>query len=89
MIFMITSHDVKEIYWSACSAFISTFKYYSDESDHGFVPGDLNSDFSDFDQDIFGCGEITSEIETMVEHTWEICDPFDKVYGTTTSKLIK
>jgi len=25
----------------------------------------------------------------MVENNWEICDPLDEVYGTTTSKLIK
>ena len=25
----------------------------------------------------------------MVKNNWEICDPLDEIYGTTTSKLIK
>ena len=54
-------HDAQEIYSSAYRAFVSTFHYKSDESD---------SDFSDYDPNIFGCGEITPEIEDMVENTW-------------------
>lgn len=44
-----------------------------------------DSKLSNFDPDIFGCGQITPE----VENTWEICNPLDEVYGKTTSKLIK
>lgn len=84
-----TLHDVQEISSSAYHAFISTFHYHSDESDYDFVGDDSDSDLSDFDPDTFGCGEITPEIERFVENNWEICDPLDEVYGTTTSKLIK
>lgn len=49
----------------------------------------MDSDLSDLDPDIFDCGEISPEVESMVENTWEVCNPLDQVYGTTTSKLIK
>jgi hypothetical protein len=77
-----TLHDAQEISSSAYRAFISTFHYLSHESDSD----NSDSDLSDFDPDIFGCGEITPEVERMVENNWEICDPLDEVYGTTTSK---
>ena len=80
-----TFHDIKEISSSAYVAFLSTFKYQSDESDFD----NSDSDLSDFDPDIFGCDEITPEVERMVENNWAICDPLDEVYGTATSKLIK
>ena len=79
-----TFQDVQEISRSGYYAFISTFRYQSEESD-----SDFNSDPSDFDSDIFGCGDITPEVESMVENTWEICNPVDEVYGATTSELIK
>ena len=88
-----TLYDVQEISSSAYRAFISTFRYQSEESDYesdyDFNSDNSDSDLSDFDPDIFGCGEITPEVESMVENTWEICNPLDKVYGGTTSKLIK
>ena len=84
-----TLHDVQEISGSAYRAFISTFHYQSEESDSDFDSDNSDSDLSDFDPDIFGCGEITPEVEGMVENTWEICNPLDEVYDTTTSKLIK
>nr|YP_009686251.1 hypothetical protein [Halamphora calidilacuna]QDR25066.1 hypothetical protein [Halamphora calidilacuna] len=74
---ILTLHDAQEISSTAYRAFISTFHYMSDESE------------SDFDPDTFGFGKITSEVEKMVENSWEICDPLNKVYGTTTSELIK
>ena len=77
-----TFYDIQEITNSACIAFISTFKQGSDEDNS-------DSDLSDFDSDIFGCGEITPEVENMVDQTWEICKPLEKVFGVTTSKLIK
>jgi len=76
MRFKFTPHDIQEIYGISCRAFISTFKY--EESDR-----------SDFDSDIFGCGQITDQVENMVENNWEICHPLDQVYGKTTSELIK
>ena len=84
-----TLHDVEEISSYARRAFISTFHYESTESDSDFDSDTSDSDLSDFEPDIFGCGEITPEVERMVENNWEICDPLDEVYGTTTSKLIK
>ena len=84
-----TLHDAGEISSSACRAFISTFQYWSDESNSDCVSDNSDSDLSDFNQDMFGCGEITSEVERMVENNWEICDPLGEVYGTTASKLIK
>lgn len=89
-----TLHDVQEISGTAYSAFISTFKYELEESesdtDIKSEDSDLSdSDLSDFDADIFGCGEITPEVETMVENTWEICNPLDEVFDSTTSNLIK
>lgn len=83
-----TLHDVQEITSSACSAFISTFHYKSDESDYKSDLSD-SSDLSDFEPDTFGCGEITKEVENMVKDNWEICDPLDEVYGPTASKLVK
>ena len=77
--------DVQEIYISVSYAFISTFRYQSEESDSDFNSDSSESNLSDFDPDSFGCGKITSE----VENNWEICDPLDEIYGTTTSKLIK
>jgi len=84
-----TLYDVQEISSSAYRAFISTFRYQSEESDSDFNSDNSDSDLSDFDPDIFGCGEITPEVESMVENTWEICNPLDEVYGATTSELIK
>ena len=82
-----TLHDVQEISSTAYLAFVSTFRYMSDESESDLSESD--SDLSDFDPDIFGCDEITPEVENMVANSWEICDPLDEVYGTTTSQLIK
>jgi len=86
-----TLYDAQEISSSAYRAFISTFRYQSGESDSDsdFDSDNSDSDLSDFDPDIFGCGEITPEVERMVENNWEICDPLDEVFGTTTSELIK
>jgi hypothetical protein len=75
MRFTFTLYDVTEISSTACRAFISTFRY--------------QSDLSDFDPDLFGCGEITPEVESMVENTWEICNPLENVYGETASEIIK
>jgi hypothetical protein len=83
-----TLHDAQEISSSAYRAFISTFRYNSNESDSDLSDSD-SSDLSDFDPDIFGCGDITPEVESMVKNTWEICDPLGEVYGTTTSEIIK
>lgn len=80
-----TLHDVQEISDSAYRAFISTFQYQSEE----FDSGNSDSDTSDCDLDVYGCGEITPEVESMVENNWEICDPLDQIYGSTTSSLIK
>jgi hypothetical protein len=86
-----TLYDVQEISTSAYHAFISTFRYQSEseESDSDFNSDNSDSDLSDLDLDMFGCGEITPEVESMVENSWEICSPIDQVYGATTSKLIK
>lgn len=84
-----TFRDVQEISSTAYRAFISTFRYQSEESDSDFNSDNSDSDLSDFDPDIFACSEITPEVESMVENTWEICNPLDEVYGATTSKLIK
>ncbi len=89
MKFRLTFYDVKEISSSAYLAFISTLPYQSNESDSDLKSYDSDSDLSDFDPDIFGCGEITPEVENMVKNNWEVCNPLDEVYGTTTSKLIK
>lgn len=84
-----SSSDVLEISGTAYRAFISTFRYKSTESDSDFDSDNSDSDLSDFDPDIFGCDEITPGVESMIENTWEICNPLDEVYGATTSKLIK
>ena len=87
-----TLKDVQEISSTAYTAFISTFKYQSEESvesDSDFNCDNPDSDLSDFDPDIYGCGEITPEVENFVENTWEICDPINEVYGEDTSDLIK
>ena len=84
-----TLHDVWEISNSTYRAFISTFHYQSEESDSDFDSDNSDSDLPDFDQDRFGCREITPEVERMVEDNWEICSPLDGVYGMTTSELIK
>lgn len=84
-----TLYDVQEISSSAYIAFILTFRSQSEESDSDFNSDNSDSDLSDFDPDTFGCGEITPEVESMVENTWEICNPLDEVYGATTSELIK
>jgi len=89
MIFTFTLYDVQEISTSAYRAFISTFKYESKEFDSNFNSYHSYSELSDFDPDILGCGEITPEVESLVENTWEICNPLDEVYGVTTSKLIR
>ena len=84
-----TLYDVQEISISAYRAFFSTFKYGSEESDSDSNFDNSESDLSDFDPDIFGCSEITPEVESIVENTWEVCNPLDEVYGATTSELIK
>jgi hypothetical protein len=80
-----TLHDVQEISASAYVAFISTFRYQSEESDFD----SSESDLSNFDPDVFECGQLTPEVENMVENSWEICNPLEQVYGPTTSELIK
>lgn len=80
-----TLHDTQEISASAVRAFISTFNYRSDESE----PDSSDSDLSDFEPDRFGCPEITPEVENMVKDNWQICDPLNEVYGTTTCEIIK
>lgn len=61
-----TLHDAQEISASAYRAFISTFHYHSEESDSNFDSDILDSDLSDFDPDILGCGQTVPEIERMV-----------------------
>lgn len=85
----ITFCDIQEITSSAYIAFVSTFKQGSDEDNSDADSNTSDSDLSDFDSDIFGCGEITPEVESMVDQTWEICEPLEEVFGMTTSKLIK
>lgn len=84
-----TFNDVQEISGSACRAFVSTFRYQSEESDSDFNYDNSDSELSDFDPDTFGCGEITPDVESMVENNWQICNPLEEVYGATTSELIK
>ena len=81
-----TLHDVQEISFNTYRGFISTFNYVSEESKSDSSD---ESDLYDFDPDLFGCGEITPEIEKMVENTWEIYDPLTEVYDITTLALIK
>ena len=94
MKFKFTLHDIQEIYGISCRAFISTFKYEEwkrsdSDSDFNSPNSESESDLPDFDSDIFGCGEITHQVENMVENNWEVCDPLNQVYGKTTSELIK
>ena len=86
-----TLQDIQEISNSAILAFIGTFKYHSEESESDFESESevSDSDLSDFDDDLFGCGEITPEVESMVEQNWELCNPLNEVYGETTCQLIK
>ena len=58
--------DVQEISGTAFRAFISTFRYQSEESDSDFNSDNSDSDLSEFDPDMFGCDEITPEVESMV-----------------------
>lgn len=62
-----TLHDAKEISESAYRVFFSIFRYdvEESESDHD----NLDSDFSEFDDDLSGCGPITEEVEERVENT--------------------
>ena len=89
MILIFISYYAQEISSSAYREFFSTFRYQSKESDSDFNSDTSDSDLSDFDSDIFGCGQITPEVESMVENNLEICKLFDEVYFTTTSELIK
>ena len=89
MKFIFNLQGVQKIYISVSYAFISTFRYQSEESDSDFNSDSSESNLSDFDPDMFGCGEITPEIESMVENTWEICDPLEKIYGGTGSEIIQ
>lgn len=82
-----TLYDVQEISYYTFRAFISTFQYQLEESAFDFDSDNSDSDLSDLD--MFGCGQITTEIEAMVENTVEICDPVDEVYGQTATKIIK
>ena len=62
MIILLTQlSDAQEIIIYVVTTFVKTF---------GWIPGfgTSDSDLSDFDPDIFGCGEITTEIENMVEN---------------------
>lgn len=85
MRFTFTFYDIQEISSTAYSAFISTFNYLSDESESD----KSDSDLSDFDQDTFGCSEITQEVENFVDNNWEVCNPLEAVYGTSTSEIIQ
>ena len=76
-------NDIKEISVTVYYVFIGEFKSNSDSE------SDSDSDLPDFDSDEFGCGEISSEIETFVETNWKDCDPLDSIYGTVASNVIK
>ena len=106
MRFSFTFEDCREIYSSACVAFVSTFKYLADEDESDSDPvveapdsdskitvdvsdSDSDSDLPDFDPAIYGCGEITPEIENMVDDSWEFCEPLKEVYGKSSSDIIK
>lgn len=83
-----TLTDVQEISASAVRAFVSTFHYISDESDH--LDSDLSSsDLDDFDPSTYGCGEITESVENFVETSLEICNPLEAIYGKRGSEIIK
>jgi len=77
MRFTFIFHDVQEISSNAFCAFISTFKYESEEFDSYSNSDNSDSDLSYFEPDIFGCGEITSEVKSIAENTWEIFNPLD------------
>jgi len=76
--------DIKEIAVEAYYVFVGEFRL-----DSNSVPDESDSDLSDFDPDEFGCGKISSEIESFVETNYKECDPLDKIYSTTTSNIIK
>ena len=85
-----TFYDAQEISSSTYRAFISTFQYKSDKSDSEVSDSDVSdSDLSDYDPSIFECSEITPEVESMVENSWEVCKPLDEVFGATASDIIK
>lgn len=86
--------DVQEISTTAYRVFISTFDYRSgsdsdSDSDSDFESTCSESDLSDWDPGILGCGEITPEVENMVEESWKLCDPLEDVYGPVASGIIK
>lgn len=85
-----TLYDVQEISSAAVRAFVATFKVTEDEDYESELLDSNNSDsdLDEFDSTQFGCGPITSEIEEMVDNTWELCDPIDHVYGPMT-KVVK
>jgi len=98
MKFAFILQDIQEISLYAGRAFISTFHCtleeseksdLSEKSDFSDIDSDSDSDLPDFDPKTFGCGEITSEVESMVENNWEICDPLQNIYGDTAADIIK
>ena len=75
-------NDIQEISDSACRAFISTFHYISYDSDP-------DSEEFEVDLDPYVCGEITPEVEDLVDSHWELCKSLEEVFRKPSAEVIK
>ena len=87
MKFTFTRQDFVEISSSAYVTFISTFQVRSGDN------VGTDSDFSDsdlpyFESSTYGCGEVTTSIEVLIEDRVEDCIPLVNVYASG-SEIIK
>lgn len=76
-------NDIVEITFVAGRSFLAIFQIHVNQINES----DL-SDTSDVDLNDYGCGEITTDVEPMVENTWKNCDTLTEVFDRTTVELI-
>ena len=89
MKFTFTRQDFVEISSSAYVTFISIFQVRSGDNvgtDSDF--SDSDSDLPYFESSTYGCGEVTTSIEVLIEDRVEDCIPLVNVYASG-SEIIK
>lgn len=84
-----SADDIKEICTTAKTTFIKEICFNAeDHSDE--EQGDSDSyDLDPFDPGIYGCGEITKDVEEFVEDRVELCKPLKEIFGSTASESFK
>jgi len=73
---------VKDVVLEVGGEFVAGFKDSLPIVLMDFFESDSDSDSTEFfDPNEFGCGDVTSEIESMVNDNWRDCHRLEEIYG--------